>query len=57
MGEHDRIATTGFSKMGDWAAQHLGNWRTWKLKTLMINQSAGVVTTFWSDSGILFLGA
>ena len=56
MGEHDRLATTGFSKMSDrqvmvWEAGGLGN-----VKTLTIDQSAGVVMPFWSDNGILFLG-
>ena len=56
MGEHDRIATTGFSKMSDrqvsiWETGGLGN-----VKTLTIDQSAGVVMPFWSDNGILFLG-
>lgn len=56
MGEHDRIATTGFSKMSDrqvsiWETGGLGN-----MKTLMIDQSAGVMMPFWSDNGILFLG-
>ncbi|KAG8221196.1 microtubule binding protein [Butyriboletus roseoflavus] len=55
MGEHDRIATTGFSKMSDrqvsvWETGGLGN-----VKTLMIDQSAGVIMPFWSDNGILFL--
>lgn len=57
MGEHDRIATTGFSKMNDrqlsiWETGGLGN-----VKTLAIDQSAGVVMPFWSDNGIIFLGA
>lgn len=56
MGEHDRIATTGFSKMSDrqvsvWETGGLGN-----VKTLTIDQSAGVIMPFWSDNGILFLG-
>ncbi|KAF7308156.1 Coronin [Mycena chlorophos] len=55
MGEHDRIATTGFSKMSDrqvavWETGGLGN-----LKTLVIDQSAGVIMPFWSDNNILFL--
>ncbi|KAI9572004.1 microtubule binding protein [Boletus coccyginus] len=55
MGEYDRIATTGFSKMSDrqvsiWETGGLGN-----VKTLTIDQSAGVVMPFWSDNGILFL--
>ena len=56
MGEHDRIATTGFSKMSDrqvslWETGGLGN-----VKTTTIDQSAGVIMPFWSDNGILFLG-
>ncbi|KIK91747.1 hypothetical protein PAXRUDRAFT_615322 [Paxillus rubicundulus Ve08.2h10] len=55
MGESDRMATTGFSKMSDrqvsiWETGGLGN-----VKTLTLDQSAGVVMPFWSDNGILFL--
>lgn len=55
MGDHDRIATTGFSKMSDrqiaiWETGGLGN-----LKTTTIDQSSGVVMPFWSDNNILFL--
>lgn len=56
MGDRDRIATTGFSKMSD---RQLTVWETTSLKnvtTLNIDQSAGVVMPFWSDNGILFLG-
>jgi coronin-1B/1C/6 len=56
MGEHDRIATTGFSKMSD---RQVSIWETGGLgtvKTLTIDQSAGVIMPFWSDNGILFLG-
>ncbi|KAG9308138.1 hypothetical protein JVU11DRAFT_12492 [Chiua virens] len=55
MGEHDRIATTGFSKMSD---RQLSVWETGGLanvKTTTIDQSAGVIMPFWSDNGILFL--
>jgi coronin-1B/1C/6 len=55
MGEHDRIATTGFSKMSD---RQVSIWETGGLgtvKTLTIDQSAGVIMPFWSDNGILFL--
>ena len=57
MGEHDRIATTGFSKMSDrqvglWEASSLTN-----LKTTTIDQSSGVMMPFWSDNNLLFLGA
>ncbi|KAJ6592224.1 microtubule binding protein [Mycena vulgaris] len=55
MGEHDRIATTGFSKMSDrqvavWETGGLGN-----IKTLVLDQSSGVMMPFWSDNNILFL--
>ncbi|KIK54070.1 hypothetical protein GYMLUDRAFT_49018 [Collybiopsis luxurians FD-317 M1] len=55
MGDLDRIATTGFSKMSDrqvaiWETGGLGN-----LKTTTIDQSSGVVMPFWSDNNILFL--
>jgi coronin-1B/1C/6 len=55
MGEHDRIATTGFSRMSD---RQLSVWETGALKsvkTLTLDQSAGVVMPFWSDNNILFL--
>ena len=56
MGDRDRIATTGFSRMSDrqvclWEAGSLKN-----LKTTTLDQSAGVVMPFWSDNNILFLG-
>ncbi|PPR00247.1 hypothetical protein CVT24_005015 [Panaeolus cyanescens] len=56
MGDLDRIATTGFSKMSDrqvaiWETGGLGN-----LKTQTLDQTAGVVMPFWSDNNILFLG-
>ncbi|RXW18022.1 hypothetical protein EST38_g7826 [Candolleomyces aberdarensis] len=55
MGDLDRIATTGFSKMSErqasiWEAGSLNN-----LKTISLDQSAGVVMPFWSDNNILFL--
>jgi coronin-1B/1C/6 len=55
MGDTGRIATTGFSKMSDrqlsvWDSGNLTN-----MKTLSIDQSAGVLMPFWSDNGILFL--
>ncbi|KAJ7210397.1 microtubule binding protein [Mycena pura] len=55
MGEHDRIATTGFSKMSDrqlavWETGGLGN-----IKSIVLDQSAGVIMPFWSDNNILFL--
>ncbi|KAF9517132.1 hypothetical protein BS47DRAFT_1375794 [Hydnum rufescens UP504] len=55
LGDKDRIATTGFSKMSDrqlslWEAGSLNN-----ITTSAIDQSAGVVMPFWSDNNILFL--
>ncbi|KAI0262372.1 microtubule binding protein [Gloeopeniophorella convolvens] len=55
MGEHDRIATTGFSRMSD---RQVAVWETGSLKnvkTITLDQSAGVVMPFWSDNNILFL--
>ena len=57
MGEHDRIATTGFSRMSD---RQMAIWDTGSLeniKTTTIDQSSGVIIPFWSDNNILFLGA
>ena len=56
MGDSDKFATTGFSKMSDrqvsiWEAGGLGN-----VKTITLDQSAGVIMPFWSDNNILFLG-
>ena len=56
MGERDRIATTGFSRMSD---RQVCVWETGALKnvkTITLDQSAGVVMPFWSDNNILFLG-
>jgi len=56
MGDRDRIATTGFSRMSD---RQVGVWETGalkNLKTTTLDQSAGVVMPFWSDNNILFLG-
>ncbi|PSR72204.1 hypothetical protein PHLCEN_2v11911 [Hermanssonia centrifuga] len=55
LGEHDRIATTGFSKMSD---RQLSLWDTSSLnniKTTTIDQSSGVIMPYWSDNNILFL--
>ncbi|KAI0310412.1 microtubule binding protein [Amylostereum chailletii] len=55
MDGHDRIATTGFSKMSD---RQVGVWETGGLsnvKMITLDQSAGVVMPFWSDNNILFL--
>ena len=57
MGDLDKIATTGFSKMSD---RQVSVWETGSLsniKTLSIDQSAGVLMPFWSDNNILFIGA
>lgn len=56
MGEKNYIATTGFSRMSDrqlsiWETGGLGN-----VKTLTVDQSAGVLMPFYSDNGILFIG-
>jgi coronin-1B/1C/6 len=56
MGDLDKIATTGFSKMSD---RQVGVWETGGLanvKTVTLDQSSGVVMPFWSDNNILFLG-
>ena len=56
MGDLDRLATTGFSKMSD---RQVGIWEVGSLnnvKTLSIDQSAGVLMPFWSDNNILFFG-
>ena len=56
MGDKDRIATTGFSKMSDrqvalWETGGLGN-----VKTITIDQTSGVLMPFWTDNNILYLG-
>lgn len=55
MGEHGRIASTGFSKMSD---RQVGIWDSGSLENLRmttIDQSAGVLMPFWSDNNILFV--
>ncbi|QRV88476.1 coronin [Ceratobasidium sp. AG-Ba] len=55
MGNNDRIATTGFSRMSE---RQLGVWDTTSLnniKTISIDQSSGVIMPFWSDNNLLFL--
>lgn len=55
MGEHCRIASTGFSKMSD---RQVGIWDSGSLENLRmttIDQSAGVLMPFWSDNNILFV--
>jgi coronin-1B/1C/6 len=56
MGDLDRIATTGFSKMSE---RQVATWETGGLTnvtTLGLDQSAGVMMPFWSDNNLLFLG-
>lgn len=56
MGDQERIATTGFSKMSD---RQLAVWETGGLKnikTLSVDQTSGVLMPFYSDNNILFLG-
>lgn len=57
MGDLGKLATTGFSKMSDrqvaiWDSGDLAN-----VKTISLDQSAGVVMPFWTDNNILFLGS
>ncbi|KAI0364577.1 microtubule binding protein [Pilatotrama ljubarskyi] len=55
MGDRDRIATTGFSKMSD---RQAAIWETGSLsnvKTITIDQTSGVLMPFWTDNNILFL--
>ncbi|KAF8885078.1 hypothetical protein CPB84DRAFT_1850493 [Gymnopilus junonius] len=55
LGDLDKIATTGFSKMSD---RQVAIWETGGLtnvKTTSLDQSAGVVMPFWTDNNILFL--
>lgn len=56
MGDLNKFATTGFSKMSD---RQVGIWDVGSFaseKTTSIDQSAGVMMPFWSDNNILFLG-
>ena len=56
MGDADRIATTGFSKMSE---RQVAIWDTGSLKsvkTVGIDQSSGVMMPFYSDNSVLFLG-
>ncbi|RPD52348.1 DUF1900-domain-containing protein [Lentinus tigrinus ALCF2SS1-7] len=55
MGDKDRLATTGFSKMSD---RQVAIWETGSLanvKTLTIDQTSVVLMPFWTDNNILFL--
>ena len=57
MGDKDRLATTGFSKMSD---RQVALWETGSLsnvKMMTIDQTSGVLMPFWTDNHILFLGA
>ncbi|KAF8653260.1 hypothetical protein AX16_004056 [Volvariella volvacea WC 439] len=54
LGDLDRVATTGFSRMSD---RQVGIWETGGLsniKTITVDQSSGVLMPFWSDNNILF---
>ncbi|KZP01401.1 DUF1900-domain-containing protein [Calocera viscosa TUFC12733] len=55
MGDLDKFATTGFSRMSD---RQVGIWDTGSLKAekmTTVDQSSGVLMPFWSDNNILFL--
>ncbi|KAH9913090.1 microtubule binding protein [Epithele typhae] len=55
MGDKDRLATTGFSKMSD---RQIALWETGSLsnvKMMTIDQTSGVLMPFWTDNNILFL--
>ncbi|KAL5536362.1 CRN1 [Sanghuangporus sanghuang] len=55
MGNQDRLATTGFSKMSD---RQIGLWETGSLKNVkmtIVDQSSGVLMPFYSDNNILFV--
>ncbi|EJC99685.1 DUF1900-domain-containing protein [Fomitiporia mediterranea MF3/22] len=55
MGNQDRLATTGFSKMSD---RQIGLWETGSLKNVKmttVDQSSGVLMPFFSDNNILFV--
>ncbi|EJU03843.1 DUF1900-domain-containing protein [Dacryopinax primogenitus] len=55
MGDLDRFATTGFSRMSD---RQVGVWDVGEFKTekmTSVDQSSGVLMPFWSDNNILFL--
>lgn len=55
MGNQDRLATTGFSKMSD---RQVGLWETGSLKNvkmMTVDQSSGVLMPFYSDNNILFV--
>ena len=56
IGDRDRIASTGFSRM---SGRQVGAWETGSiknLKTITLDQSVGAVIPFWSDNNILSLG-
>ncbi|THH03797.1 hypothetical protein EW145_g6000 [Phellinidium pouzarii] len=55
MGNQDRLATTGFSKMSD---RQVGLWDTGSFKNVKmanVDQSSGVLMPFYSDNNILFV--
>ncbi|KAH8111781.1 DUF1900-domain-containing protein [Phellopilus nigrolimitatus] len=55
MGNQDRLATTGFSKMSD---RQVGLWEAGELRNIKmttIDQSSGVLMPFYSDNNILFV--
>ena len=56
LGTHDRIVTTGFSRMSDrqvflWDSGNLEK----PIKHMTIDTSSGTLMPFWSDNNILFL--
>lgn len=56
LGTHDRIVTTGFSRMSDrqvflWDSGNLEK----PIKQMTIDTSSGTLMPFWSDNNILFL--
>lgn len=56
LGNHDRVVTTGFSRMSDrqvflWDSGNLGK----PIKQMTIDTSSGTLMPFWSDNNILFL--
>ena len=56
LGDQERLATTGFSKMSD---RQIGLWETGGLKNIKmisVDQSSGVLMPFYSDNNILFVG-
>jgi coronin-1B/1C/6 len=56
MGDPDRVASTGFSKMSERQVSIRDTSSLKTVKTVGIDQSAGIIMLFYSDSNILFLG-